>query len=246
MKEAQGPTSYWSRYAGNGQSGVEFMEFWSVLAKIRHAFIAIPNDIGLLSQCNAVLRKESRFVYLHRNKPLLEALVDIGVLLKESICNPTLCRELVMGWPDYIAIVDASGQGVGILVVGEVFPCIPTVARVEWLQDIKAVIVSERNPTGTLPNSDLETAGVLLDWLMVEFVCDIPPGTHVAIYSDNEATITRMVKQKSRACIAAHIIRVLSLRLKFRQASPLTPLHIPGKHNMITDVPSRSFGSEPD
>lgn len=110
---------------------MEFSEFWSVLAKIRQSFIAIPNGIGLLSPCNAVLRKEPRFVYFHRNKLLLEALVDIRVLLKESICNPTLCRELVMGWPDYIAIVDASGQGVGIVVVGEVSLCIPTVARVE-------------------------------------------------------------------------------------------------------------------
>jgi len=235
----------WIRAGRTGHSGVEFSEFRSVVAKIRHAFVAIPNGIGLLSPCNAVLRKEPPMVFFHRNKPLLEAVVDIRVLLRESICAPTLCRELVTGWPDYVAIVDASGHGVGIVVVGEVSPCIPTVARFEWPKDIKDSIVSEKNPTGTITNSDLETAGALLAWLVVEGVCTIPPGTHVAIYSDNEATVTRMVKRKSRARIAAHLVRALSLRLKFRQASPLSPLHIPGKQNMITDVPSRSFGSVP-
>jgi hypothetical protein len=158
-----------------------------------------------------------------QKKPLLEALVDICVLFKESICNPTLCRELVMGWLDYIAIVDASGQGVGNVVVIEVSPCIPAVARVEWLQYIKAAMVSERNHTGTITNLDLEAVGVLLAWLVVECVCGISPSTHVAIYSDNEATIIRMVKQKSWARIAAHLIQVLSLQLKLCKVSPLTP-----------------------
>jgi len=170
---------------------MEFAKFRSVVAKIRHAFVAIPNGIGLLSPCNAVLRKEPPMVYFHRNKPLLETLTDIRVLLRESICTPTLCKELVTGWPDYVTIVDASGHGVGIVVVGEASPCVPTVARMEWPKDIKAAIVLEKNPAGTITNSDLETAGALLAWLVVEGMCTITPGTHVAIYSDNEATITR-------------------------------------------------------
>ena len=96
--------------------------------------------------------------------------------------------------------------------------------------------MSNKNPMGTITNSDLETAGALLAWLVVEGVCDIPSGTHLAIYSDNEATVTRMVKRKSQAHIAAHLICTLSLQLKFKQASPLSLLHILGKQNMITDV----------
>ena len=39
----------WIRAGRNGHSGVEYSEFRSVIAKIRHAFVAIPNGLGLLS-----------------------------------------------------------------------------------------------------------------------------------------------------------------------------------------------------
>lgn len=45
--------------------------------------------------------------------------------------------------------------------------------------------------------------------------------------------------------MAGQLLRALALRLKLAQASPLTPLHICGIENAITDIPSRSFGSNP-
>ncbi len=44
--------------------GIPFKEFQSVLAKIRHAFTALPAGVGLLSPCNAVLQKKPDIVYL--------------------------------------------------------------------------------------------------------------------------------------------------------------------------------------
>ena len=35
------------------------------------------------------------------------------------------------------------------------------------------------------------------------------------------------------------------MRLKMQRACPLTPIHIAGNRNAISDVPSRSFGSNP-
>ena len=40
-----------------------------------------------------------------------------------------------------------------------------------------------------------------------------------------------------------HQVRALMLRLKKSGASPLTPLHISGEENNMTDIPSCSFGS---
>ena len=45
--------------------------------------------------------------------------------------------------------------------------------------------------------------------------------------------------------VAAQLVCALALRLKAVGASPLTPLHIEGEKNDLTDIPSRSFGSEP-
>jgi hypothetical protein len=45
--------------------------------------------------------------------------------------------------------------------------------------------------------------------------------------------------------VSAHLIRALALRLKLNGTCPITPLHITGEENHMTDIPSRSFGSEP-
>ena len=71
-------------------------------------------------------------------------------------------------------------------------------------------------------------------------------GAHIALFSDNSPTVhwvERMASKKSR--VAMQLIRALALRLQLNKASPLTPLHISGVHNAMTDIPSRSFGSEP-
>ena len=54
---------------------------------------------------------------------------------------------------------DASGHGVGGIVVGELKAVTPTVFRFPWPEDIKADLVSDKNPNGRITNSDLEIAG---------------------------------------------------------------------------------------
>ena len=140
---------------------------------------------------------------------------------------------------------DASGLGVGGVIIGEEEECVPTVFRAEWPDDIKAEINSKDNPNGKLTNSDLEMAGLLLLWLIMEDVCEIKSGTHVALFSDNQPTVSWVQRMASKSSdVAGQLVRALALRLKSSGASPLTPLHIRGIHNAMTDIPSRSFGSE--
>jgi hypothetical protein len=186
-------------------------------------------------------------VFLHRNKALRQTIQDCRTLLRESSTHPTPCRELVMGEPDFVGVKDASLHGVGGIIVGHRKPCRPTVFRIEWPPDIKeAVLQTNTRRGGFLTNSDLEMAGLLFLWLVMEDVCDISPGTHIALFSDNSPTVSWVRRLAARGSkVAGQLIRALALRLKLRQVSPLTPLHIEGKHNALTDVPSRSFGSEP-
>jgi hypothetical protein len=93
--------------------------------------------------------------------------------LRESTKDPTRCRELVAGWPDFAGIVNASSYGVGGVALGELSECIPTVFRWEWPEDIRKEIKSFGNPTGSIKNSDLEMAGMLLLWLVIEGICGI-------------------------------------------------------------------------
>ena len=130
----------WIRGAKAGQSGIPFAEFESVIAKMRHAFMALPAGYGMLTPCNAVLRLKPDFVFLQRNRALLQCIEDCRTLFRESTKDPTPCKELVMGEPGYVAIKDASVHGVGGIVVGHHKACVPTVFRLEWPEDIKQMV----------------------------------------------------------------------------------------------------------
>ena len=59
----------------------------------------------------------------------------------------------------------------------------------EWPGDVKQDLVSADNPNGRIANSDLECAGLLLLWLVLEEVCNLTVGSHVALFSDNQPTV---------------------------------------------------------
>jgi hypothetical protein len=174
----------------------------------------------------------------------MEAIHDIRAILRASTEKPTPCKDLVADWPDYIGIVDASSHGVGGVILGELSALPPTVFRLQWPTDISADLVSFSNPKGRISNSNLEMAGLLLLWLCLEGIAPDLAHKHIALFSDNSPTIswvTKMVSRKSR--VAAQLVRALALRLNFKQTCPLTPVHIPGVKNALTDIPSCSFGS---
>ena len=131
----------WCRASADRNHGIPFDVFWSTTYQLRWAFVLIPEGKGLLSLFSKVLAKEPRFVPLHRNKHLSEGVQDCRTLLRESIAEPTQCKELVQGWPDYTGVKDTSKHGIGGVIVGESKACIPNVFRLEWPADIKANIV---------------------------------------------------------------------------------------------------------
>ena len=158
---------------------------------------------------------EPEVVYLHRNRTLLVAVPECRILLRESTVAPTPCRELVTAWPDYVGIKDASGQGVGGVVFGEHKSCTPMVFQYQWPPDITADINSEKNPNGRITNSDLEMAGLLMLWLVMEVVCEVQPGNHAALYSNNQPTVSSVDRLASKSSlVVAMLLWALALRLK--------------------------------
>ena len=45
----------WIRLANRGAGGIPYKIFETTIAKLRHAFMAIPSGVGLLSPCNRIL-----------------------------------------------------------------------------------------------------------------------------------------------------------------------------------------------
>ena len=67
---------------------------------------------------------------------------------------------------------------------------------------------------------------------------------HVALFSDNDPTVSWVRRMASRHLrVAAQLLRELAMRLKQSDTCPLTQVHIPGKQNQMTDIPSCAFGS---
>ncbi len=96
-----------------------------------------------------------------------------------------------MGEPNFVGVKDASIHGIGGVIIGHRRKCKPTVFWLEWPPDIKkAVFHTNVKQGGHLTNSDLEMAGLLLLWLVMEDVCNITPGIHVALFSDNLQTVS--------------------------------------------------------
>jgi len=231
----------WIRSSKSGVAGIPFKEFETVVAKIRHAFTAIPAGRGLITPCNKILQTKPPIVYLQHNHMLRAAIMGCRKLLRESSDSPARCRKLVGGWPDYIGMCDALSHGVGIVIFGEKEPCVPTVFRWEWPQKIKDLYHE-----GIFTNSDLEMAGLFLLWLVMESVCGSLKEKRVALFGDNSPKVGWVCCLATRgSMVSAHLIRALALRLKLNGTCPITPLHIAREENLMTDIPSRSFGSEP-
>ena len=234
----------WLRASKSARRGVVFGEFESVIAKLRHAFTAIPAGVGLLSPCNKILALRPPIVYLHTNEVLTSAIEDLRTILRESTLQPTRCRELTGGWPHYIGYTDASSHGFGGIIVGETLGLAPTVFRGQWPEDITRNLLTYENPQGTITNSDLEMAGLLYLWLVMEAICPSLREKNVALLSDNTPTVSWVARLASkRSNVGARLIRALALRLKTNGCCPITPLHVAGKCNRMADMASRSFGS---
>ena len=93
---------------------------------------------------------------------------------------------------------------------------------------------------GTLKNSDLEMSGLFLLCLVMEEVCDVNSGYHVAVLSDNHPPVSWVDRLAStRSVVAGQLLHTLALILKMKGGSLLTPLHIYGNQNAMADIPSR-------
>jgi hypothetical protein len=205
----------WIRTSKRSTQGIQFKEFESVLAKIQQAFTALPAGVGLLSPCNAVLQKKPDIVYLQQNKALKQALLLCRMLLRKSTTQPTRCKELVQAWPDYIGICNASSFGFGGVIMGENSDCPPTVVCLQWPAEITNNVKSDSNPNGTITNSDLEMAGLLLVLLvMEEIVCDLRE-CNIALFSDNTPAVSWIARlSPHHSIVAANLVAALALWLK--------------------------------
>jgi hypothetical protein len=216
-------------------------KYQEMAGKLQHATLGIPGGKGLFSPIYNAMKGDPDPIAI--SPSLKQALQDWIIILRRIASRPTSVLELHPGPPAFLGYVDASGFGAGGVWISGTEHIPPTVWRMPFPPDVESRLVSHSNPKGDITNSDLEMAGVLLQWLVLE---QIAPASlehkHIGIFSDNTPTVawaTRLHSSKSK--VAGHLLRALAIRQHAHRASPLLTISIAGEDNNMADVASRSF-----
>ncbi len=167
-----------------------------------------------------------------------QALQDWSHLLHVAHRQPTPCSNLIPAQPDYIGYCDASKLGAGGVWFGANWNLPPIVWHIQFPHAIQMQLISQKNPSGSITNSDLKMAGLLMHWLVLENIANLEHA-HVASGCNNTPTVARTSRLlASKAKTAAHLIRALALRILACQTSPLAAFHIAGAMNRMADLAS--------
>jgi hypothetical protein len=90
-----------------------------------------------------------------------------------------------------------------VVVLGENSACTPIVFRWEWPEDIKRDMKTVTNPSGRLSNSDLEMAGLVILWLIIEGIGVDLREKRVTLFSDNSPTVGWVTRLASKWSVVA-------------------------------------------
>jgi hypothetical protein len=223
---------------------VPLKRFRSIAGRLQHAARILPLARAFFTPINKALRGLPSFVGLSRHGEVRHALIDIAAVIRDLASRPTHVSELVQGPLAHIGYCDASAFGAGGVWFGGVTKMEPFVWRVEWPPDITNSVVSDKNPSGTITNSDLEMAGVLLHEAVLEaHLGPAMQGTQIAIGCDNSPAVAWTTRMASRSTspIAFRLLKGLAMRQRLTQSAPPAIYHVAGVKNTLADVASRAL-----
>ncbi len=214
--------------------------FQELAGKLQHASFAIPGGKGLFSQIHSAMGGHRSWIKI--TGELKQILSDWKVLVKILASTPTPVQLLVTDYPNYIQYTDACKLGAGGVITPGIDAFFYYVWQYEWPQDIQDMLVSWQNPNGTLTINDLELAGMVLGWLVIEYVIGDLEYKHIGSFCDNTSAVAWALKgHTSTSQVAGRLLRFLAMRQRVRKASSLLPMNIAGVDNKMADIPSRAF-----
>ena len=200
-----------------------------IVGKLRHAAIGVPAGKYLFGPVNRLVDMQPKNVFWDRAPEAERALRDWRQLIHECAKEPTNAKELVAGELDYTGTLDASGEGAGGVWLPGERHLKPTVWHVKWPQEIRDRLVTDKNPDGDITNSDLEMLGALLGWIVLEAITCVRMA-HVGMCSNNSPTVAWQSRGASkRSDVANRLLRILAIRMRVKQVSPLVTKHLVGE-----------------
>ena len=222
------------------QQYTSLKRFQELAGKLQHASFGIPGGKGLFSPIYRALQGTPASIQI--TPAIREALKDWRTFVQHLATTPTPVQLLVSNYPHILQYTDACKWGAGGVILPGTATVQPIVWQHRWPDDIISNLVTATNPTGTITINDLELAGLVLGWLVLEQSCDDLRFHHVGMFCDNTSAVAWAFKGHScKSVPAAKLLRLLSVRQRIRQASSLLPISIPGVSNTMADTASRAF-----
>jgi hypothetical protein len=221
---------------------VQLKRYRRILGKLRHVALILPGIKGLFSPINKALKGEPRVIGLGKDSDIRAASLDLAHMVEDLAHRPTHVKELVPGDDHYTGYCDACAAGAGGVWLSGDLSIRPIVWRIRFSAYITSQVVSTSNPRGSLTNSDLEMAAVLLHYLVLQQMVDLRYA-RTGVWSDNTPTVawTKRMADHSQAPTAGRLLRGLAAIQRSLHAGPITIGSIAGKQNDMADIASRSF-----
>ena len=214
--------------------------FQKLAGKLQHVSLAILGGRGLFSPIHNAMHGNPTFIRL--TPILISTFKDWRTLVQDLANNPTPILLLVADYPNFIQYTDACGIGAGGVICAGTEAIANVVWQFEWPQLIKDMLVTQSNRDGKLSINDLELAGMVLGWLVLEYVAPCLEYKHIGSFCDNTSAVSWASKgHTSKSIPAARLLRFLTLRQRTRRTSSLLPISIPGEENDMADISSRAF-----
>ena len=248
------------------QSRLAIDKWHQILGELRSMSLALPGSRGLFSSLQAALQS-SDGKRLRLTKSFHDALAEFEWIRSDLASRPTRLQELVPTNPTLLGAHDASGIGAG----GVWFPgatAIPRRARVLSIdpdgakrrhrltsnrpvlwryifpEHIRARLVSFKNPTGDITNSDLELAGSLFQQEAAAQCFDVRECT-TKDATDNIATMYWSRKGSTTSTgPPAKLLRIASIHQRHHRYLNLKD-YLEGKRNSMADDASRFVNMSP-
>ena len=187
---------------------------------MRHVATILPSARALFTPINRALRGTPQTISLSASGEVRAALLDLRQMVTTLAARPTHVKEILPALdPDYIGYCDASAYGAGGVWFSGQCPLPETVWQLQWPRDITAAVISESNPTGTLTNSDLEMAAVVLQLNVLEPLVPLLHHKLMQIHSNNTpsvAWLTKMGKTTANSDAAHRLVRGYATYVAFR------------------------------
>lgn len=207
----------------------------TIVGKVMHAARILPTSKALMTPVYQSYKHQPPIVGLRANAELRYALSDLRIMIRSLAARPTHVHELVPLPASFVGMVDASSTGAGGIWVLPFL--VPVVFRVEWPPDIV-----HRYRTKELTNSDLEMAGIVIAWFVLEELVSVFR-TVAQLFTDNSpsASWAKRLISNSIHKTSARLIRALAMRARTLQCQVPQVPHWAGIHNIPADIASRSF-----